>query len=207
MEKGEFGFEGQIQLDAWRGFQNRRGTSGSADAERMSDGTCRLATGGDMADDNPEIKDYHIKAYSFLLDHQEKIKEYILDRLMKEYRGLQSDYGYHGEEKDERMPDISSKNDFKELIGLSNIHLMNVEKDGIGYVGYEFGCSWDTEHGLGVMTYKDKIIQLGGADVAFLSWVARKDQKPVVEEEGPGAYRLTDDNFDLHNRKPWWKFW
>ena len=52
---------------------------------------------------------------------------------------------------------------------------MNVEKDGIAYVGYEFGCIWDDEHGLGVMTHKTRIIDFGGADSSFLTWIARKD--------------------------------
>lgn len=50
-------------------------------------------------------------------------------------------------------------------------------KDGYAYVGYEFGCTWDEEHGLGFMTYKDRIVDFGGADSAFLTWVARKDLK------------------------------
>jgi hypothetical protein len=54
---------------------------------------------------------------------------------------------------------------------------MNVSKDGFAYVGYEFGCTWDDEHGLGFMTHKDRIIDFGGADTSFLTWVASGDLK------------------------------
>ena len=34
-------------------------------------------------------------------------------------------------------------------------------------IGFQFSCSWDMEHGLGVMTRKGKVINIGEADVAF----------------------------------------
>jgi hypothetical protein len=210
LAKDEFGFGGEIQLDAWRDFRNVEGGHGLGRAQ--SDGTCWLTTGGDAANENAEIRDYHVKAYTFLMNHQNRIRDCILEQLMELYENLQTEYGYRDQEKQECMPDVSRRDDFKRLIGLSSVHLVNVEKDGVGYVGYEFGCSWDPERGLGVMTYNDEIIQIGGADVAFLSWVAKKDANPISQttalaEDAPRAYRLTDDNLDAHNAKPWWKFW
>ncbi|MGN6495293.1 MAG: DUF6985 domain-containing protein [Agriterribacter sp.] len=46
-------------------------------------------------------------------------------------------------------------------------HLLNVSKNNIAYVGYESGGTWDDEHGLGIMTHKDRGIQIGGSDYAF----------------------------------------
>jgi hypothetical protein len=76
------------------------------------------------------------------------------------------------------MPDVNDVSQFKSLIGLSTVHLMNVSKDGTAYIGYEFGCSWDDEHGLGFMTHKDRVIKIGGADTSFLTWVAKEDLNP-----------------------------
>ena len=73
------------------------------------------------------------------------------------------------------MPDVENIEQFKDLIGLSQIHLLNVSKDNVAYVGYEFGCNWDDEHGLGFMTHKDRIIDFGGADTSFMAWVAEED--------------------------------
>jgi hypothetical protein len=38
----------------------------------------------------------------------------------------------------------------------------------------EFGCTWDKEHGLGVMTHQTLVIEIGGADTAFLEWIAKR---------------------------------
>lgn len=195
LTKGKFGFEGDITLKAWQGFQTRKGPYASIDSDNGSDGIFRISTGGDMVDNHPEVKDFHVMAYKFLTEHQEKIKNAILISLFAEYQDIQADYGYKGDEKNAFMPDISVTDDFKRLIGLANVHLLNVEKEGFGYVGYEFGCTWDGEHGLGIMTHKDRIIKIGGADISFLTWVANRDLKPEID-----AHR--DDP-----KKPWWKFW
>lgn len=73
------------------------------------------------------------------------------------------------------MPDVENITQFKSLIGLSAVHLLHISKEGTAYVGYEFGCTWDDEHGLGVMTHKDRIIEIGGADTSFLTWIAEDD--------------------------------
>jgi|GEM_PF-7134692 len=35
-------------------------------------------------------------------------------------------------------------------------------------VGYELRCAWDTEHGVGVMTHEDRVVEVGQADTALL---------------------------------------
>ncbi|MGL1885367.1 MAG: hypothetical protein OCD76_02535 [Reichenbachiella sp.] len=40
---------------------------------------------------------------------------------------------------------------------------------------FEFSCSWNSKHGIGIMTLKDRIIETGEADVSFLNWIAEED--------------------------------
>jgi hypothetical protein len=54
-----------------------------------------------------------------------------------------------------------------------NVH--QVQKDGIPYVGFEFACTWDEEHGLGVLMHGTRTVEIGGADTAFLLWLAEVD--------------------------------
>lgn len=124
---------------------------------------------------------------------------------------MQELYGYSEEDAAILMPDVNDPFEFNLLIGLSTIHLLNVSKDGIAYVGYEFGCNWDDEHGLGVMTHKDRVIEIGGVDTAFLSWVAERDLNPEeVNAEIEANHKLAEEIFKETNKvskKPWWKFW
>ena len=169
--------EGSIKLTAWSGYQSRQGAYASVDQEQ-SDGSARLQVGGDMVIDNPEITREHINAYNFLTQYQDKIKDAILASLLTQYKDLQEQYGYDPEEAASIMPDVNNISQFKSLIGLSTVHLLNVSKDDTAYVGYQFGCTWDDEHGLGVMTHKDRVIEIGGADTSFLTWVAERDLNP-----------------------------
>ena len=73
------------------------------------------------------------------------------------------------------MPDIDSADDLRALIGLSSVNIHQVQKDGIPYAGFEFGCSWDREHGLGVLMHGTRTVEIGGADTAILLWIAERD--------------------------------
>jgi hypothetical protein len=74
------------------------------------------------------------------------------------------------------MPVLQNPSDLKPLMGLSTVHIGDVEKDGFAYIGFEFGCNWEEEHGLGVMTHKDRIIEVGDAETAFDAWRLRRGE-------------------------------
>jgi len=46
---------------------------------------------------------------------------------------------------------------------------------GNAYIGFELGCTWDEEHGAGVMTYKERVVEIGQAGTSFSSWAAYND--------------------------------
>jgi hypothetical protein len=162
---GEYGFEGTIELQAWDEF--------------LTDlnGVYDLDIGGDMAEDNPVIAQEHIDAYNYAIQNQSSIRESIIRILMEKYPEMKSEYGYDQDEAEEFMPDVKNKEGFKDLIGLLRVHIMNVFKNGTAYTGYEFTCTWDEEHGFGVMMHKDNVVEMGGADMSFLTWVAEEDME------------------------------
>lgn len=160
---GEFGYEGTIELWAWDKFLAN------------SNGVYSIDVGGDMVVDDPKITKEHIEAYNYAIENQENIRDSIIMVLIEKYPQLQSEYGFEEDELEEIMSAVTDKEDFKNLIGLSKVHIMNVFKSGIAYTGYEFTCAWDVEHGLGFMMYQNKVIAIGGADMSFLTWVAEED--------------------------------
>ena len=60
------------------------------------------------------------------------------------------------------MPGISTPQELSELLELQNIYILDGAK-----VGFDFSCSWDMEHGLGVMTQSDKVVKIGSGETAF----------------------------------------
>jgi len=60
------------------------------------------------------------------------------------------------------MPDVREVQQLSELLELQNIYILDSVK-----IGFEFSCSWDMEHGLGVMTQSGKALKIGSGETAF----------------------------------------
>jgi hypothetical protein len=63
------------------------------------------------------------------------------------------------------------------VIELSCIHVMKEAKDGVAYIGFGFGCTWDREHALGFMTHCGRVVEVGGFDTSFTWWIADRDAR------------------------------
>ncbi|ATP42504.1 hypothetical protein CSE16_18940 [Solibacillus sp. R5-41] len=102
---------------------------------------------------------------------------------MKQYPKMQLQYGYDEEEKKEYMPDVSHIRNFSSLLSPLTMYILDVSKDGSPYFGCIFSCKWDDEHAFGAMLYKDRVVEIGGADTAFLSWIAQNDLDKCIQYE------------------------
>jgi hypothetical protein len=74
-----------------------------------------------------------------------------------------------------KHPEVGAKpKDHIELLGVT---FHEVESGRLPYLGFDFGCTWDEEHGLGLMTHGTRIVRVGGSDTAILPWIAKADAK------------------------------
>ena len=123
-----------------------------------------------------------VAGFSLLLQHQEAIRDARLDALLPRYQNWREDWSSAMDPREfkETMPPVSSPSKFRRLVGLSYVHVLEESLEGIAYIGFECGCTWDSEHGLGFMTHGERVVELGGADTAFLEWIAERD----VERRG-----------------------
>jgi hypothetical protein len=64
-------------------------------------------------------------------------------------------------------PGLDSPDQLRALIALSYVHVLAETKDGLCYIGCQFRCEWDGEHGLGVMTHRGEVVEVGQAETAF----------------------------------------
>lgn len=157
-------WEGNILLDNWNGFYK----------EEIQ---LTLNIGGDSSID--EITEIHELGYSYLISEQKEILETILNAVFEQYSSWQDEYDYDEDEKVTFMPDISNAMDLKPLIYPEKVFIMDVEVEKMPYIGVEFRCKWDEEHGLGLMLYKDRVVEVGGADTAFMTWIAEEDKEKM----------------------------
>ena len=103
-------------------------------------------------------------AIEFLKQNQEEILTGILAEILKNYPKWQKIYDYPSETKSDFIPNICTPQELSELLELQNIYILDGAK-----IGFEFSCSRDMEHGLGVMTRKGEVINIGEAEVAFMA--------------------------------------
>lgn len=153
-------WEGNIILSSWRLFFEYKYEIG-------------LNIGGDCFVNRISI--IHENGYSYLINEQENLLNLILEKILIQYPIWQETFKYEEEEKDMYMPNISDKSQLKKLISPSKIFIHNISVDNLPYIGIQFNCTWDDEHGLGILCYKNRIIKMGGSEIAFMSWIAEKD--------------------------------
>lgn len=101
--------------------------------------------------------------------------EVMLDTVYEHYSTWQDEYGYTTDEKELLMPDIFSSVELKTLLYPEKIFIMDIVNE-VPYIGVQFRCKWDEEHGVGLMLYKDRVVKVGGSDTAFMTWIAEEDK-------------------------------
>ena len=108
-------------------------------------------------------------AFQHFIDDQEAIRDAVLQAVFEVYpkwRGCI--LGTLSEMfTNELMPPISQPADLRHLVRLGTVHVTSKERDGVTAVGLSFSCKWDEEHGLGVLTHKGKVLDVGQARVSF----------------------------------------
>jgi hypothetical protein len=178
---GDF-WTGKVQLPSWRGFQSRGGSYGSRDAEESS-GEVELS----LAPPSGEVEivgprppaPEQLAAFWHLLDEEPALFKAVLKAAFEYYQRCRK-MSWPGADG-RPLGALKSPSALKRYLGLGTVHLLPVAKDGLGYIGFELGCSWDDEHGLGVMTHGRRVVELGGADSAFLEWIAEADGGEMLE--------------------------
>ena len=164
----------KVKLPSWAGYLDRSGAYGGPGKSVLSDGSVEVVFAPEARDNAPLSKD-EISLAEWVLENEEVLAKAAIAAILDEYPKLQELYGYSDEEAAEYMPDISGIDDLKPLIGLYAINIHQIVKDGVPYAGYEFGCTWDDEHGLGVLMHGSRVVEVGGSDTARLLWMAKRD--------------------------------
>ena len=114
---------------------------------KKEDEAIRLDFGGDRMDEGQELTESYRTALSYLFE---------------------DDPGLAG------LPCPQTAEDLMGEIWLEEVHILPVEREGLCYIGYAFGCRWDQD-GLGVMTHGRRVVEAGGRDTSLLCWLAEDD--------------------------------
>lgn len=166
-------------LPSWKGFQNTSGQYGVRKGDAASTGLTRIVFAPEGRN-NEALTESEVASILWVIKNEAALSDTAISSLYAEYPSLQRRYS---EEQGKVMPDLESPEGLRALIGLHSVNVHPILKDGIPYVGFELGCSWDEEHGLGILVHGVRTVRIGGADTAILRWMAEED----AEKTGNGS--------------------
>lgn len=145
----------EITLATWAGFEKSRGD-------------LRVSYGTDEASP-PPIGPAQQAAYAYSIKHAKAMQLILLDAIVAAYPKMIDGL--------DNVPKTTDRAALRDTISLDTLYIHVVERDGLAYVGYGFHASWEREHGVGVLTHGDRVIETGHADTAFLGWIAERDSR------------------------------
>jgi hypothetical protein len=140
-----------ITLPEWAGFH-------AGPRDKASNGVVGVGVGGDAMGAEETGAPQQL-AYRLVTKKAKANQRIVLDAIAK------------------ALPEHGDAKALASLVTLTSIDIHWVHRDELAYVGYELACAWDREHGVGVMTHGDRVVEVGQADTAILGWIAKRDKK------------------------------
>lgn len=119
-----------------------------------------------------------IAAARWLLDHDAAFYRAVINAVLSDLPRLRAEQdGIVLDDDAFRLPQHWDEETLLALIRLNSITLHPV--DGGPYIGLDFRCAWDEEHGYGLMMAGIEVVECGGADAGALSWIAAQHAKSL----------------------------
>jgi hypothetical protein len=162
----------QLRLPSWAGYQSRYAAYGSEDKAEPSDGSVTLIFAPEGRGLEP-LSEQERGLIQWFENNEPKVSQAVKEALIhwcscSHDRTNRFDF-------DEAFRAIADEDDLRRNVGLYAVNIHQVSSDGVPYVGYEFGCQWDDEHGAGVLMHGTRLVEVGSADAALLLWMAKRD--------------------------------
>ncbi len=151
----------ELTLPSWAGYQSRFGPYTSVDKAAPSDGKAKLVFAPDGRGAAP------LSAQELSLVDWFEVNEPNVSAAVKAVI-LGWDDPYAAEY-------ITDEDMLKRNFGLYSVNIHQLVSGGLPYIGFEFGCAWEEEHGPGVMMHGTRLVAIGDADTALHLWVAQND--------------------------------
>lgn len=117
-----------------------------------------------VAENREEPSGEQAKAYTWLLAHEASVCRKVVRAIVVYYSWLRQKERAWFDDCD--CHEVKTGDDLRELMEFQGLHVCRDHFHGTGLLGFSFACEWDEEHGLGVLTHRSRIIDVGQAEVA-----------------------------------------
>jgi hypothetical protein len=166
---------GKVLLPSWAEAPEEEDGLGG---DERCDGIADLVV--DAVDQTPEapVMSEQVHAVQYLLDNEPAVCDAIVAAVFSEYPQIRRDYEWtreFNEDWDDMLPAATDPKEVWALLCPSSVYVWELHRDGFAYVGIEFGCTWDEDHGFGIAMHKDRILEMGYGEVHFCSENVRRE--------------------------------
>jgi len=164
----EFFWVTSAKLDSWDGFQIREGPYGAISGDGMSDGLVHIVLIDDERDEG-SVTEQELIPIKWVIKNEKNIHDSFINKLLEDYSNIREEVlGWASEdEANELLPPLDSIKEIKKLCGVVNINVYPHNKLSKPLIGVELGCTWEEEHGAGVVLHGDRVLKRGVADTAI----------------------------------------
>ncbi len=104
-----------------------------------------------------------LAAVEFFVEHQSQLVCQMLKAIRCFLQRLASENWF----MDDEFEVPTTDDELLEVMTLYSVTVNIDATDGIAWIGVGGGCDWDEEHGLGISLWRDLVLDVGRADVAF----------------------------------------
>lgn len=196
--------KGFVELPCWTDYFLVEEPNYVFKTKTVKNGRIDLWVDGELkADGSFYIDPEQKNSYYFLLEHQDSIKKFIIQKLQQELPNLFETEYASWDKEDGSFPKLSDLNpefDFKNYIGPSSISILEDVKDEVAYIKWSFQCLWDPEHGFEVITHKERVIDISPETDIFKIYKDNGTYEEVEKE-------FKNKEWNLPKKKKWWQFW
>lgn len=119
----------------------------------------------DVVEGAEEPSPEQVKTFQWFVKNEAAACRKVIDAIFRYYVLLRKQNRRGFEEFD--YPEIQHSDELRDLMEFSGLRVRGDAYRKTALLGYSFDCAWDDEHGLGVLTHKNVILDIGGADVAY----------------------------------------
>ena len=161
------------------------------------------------------------KAINYFIDNEERVLNAICEGVIRHSSTIRERYKALPD-----FPELNTIDDVKRNIVVETIHVLGEEKEGVGYLGFNCDCTWDDEHGMGILMHKDRCVDAGEVEIASEGVYSMRKDKMSAEEWA--AYQqerelqiagniAAQQQWAEQNQQPeseviappkkWWEFW
>lgn len=118
-----------------------------------------------VAENRDEPSGEQAKAYAWFLGHEASVCRKVVRAIAVYYTWLRQQERTWFDEYD--CHEVKTSDDLRDLMEFNGLCVRRDHFRGMALLGFSFASKWDDEHGLGVLTHRSQIIDVGQAEVAY----------------------------------------